>query len=248
LASTLPRLISFYSELGTEKWELLSALPFRAVDERRRCTLLQLQKLKKKLQIHGEKWQDFSSECLQFSELSAYSHCAFVPTRGAQVRRALGVGRTQSRASSSLREYRNLFAKAANFLSQADASTHPPLHRESVLRCWPQAASREIDSLRVPRVPRSRNRGLRSFPVQALYLRYSKASLQLNHAEHHVLSPQHPDRRDLRAIHRLSVEEPIAHAQASAQAWFFPNKEVQPSNVESPHLLLLEQVGLQLQR
>src|SRR5260221_1875475 len=142
-------------------------------------------------------------------------------------------------ASSLPQEYRNLFAKAANFLPQADASTHPPIHRESVLRCWPQAASLETDSLRVPLVPRSRNRGLHSFPIQALYLRCSKASLQLDHAEHHVLAPQHLDRKDVRAIHPLSVEGPIAHAQASAQAWFFPSKEVQPSNGESPHLLLL---------
>ncbi len=139
-------------------------------------------------------------------------------------------------ASSSLREYRNLFAKAENFLPQADASTHPPLHRESVLRCWPQAASLETDSLRVPLVSRSRNRGLHSFPIQAIYWRCSKASLQLDHAEHHVLAPQHLDRRDVRAIHRLSVEVPIANAQVSAQAWFSPSMEDQPSNAESPHL------------
>jgi len=90
-----------------------------------------------------------------------------------------GVGRTQSMASSSLREYRNLFVEAANFLPQADASTHPPTHRESVLRCWPQAASLETDSLRVPLVPRSRNRGWHSFPIQALDWRWSKAALQL---------------------------------------------------------------------
>src|SRR5262245_66508518 len=110
-------------------------------------------------------------------------------------------------ASSSLREYRNLFAKAANFLPPADASTHPPVHREGVLRCWPQAASLETDSLRVLLVPRSRNRGLHSFPIQVLCLRCSKALLQVDHAEHHVLAPQHLDRRDVRAIHRLSVEE-----------------------------------------
>src|SRR5487761_2272292 len=133
-----------------------------------------------------------------------------------------------------------MFAKAANFLPQADASTHPPIHRESVLRCWPQAASRETDSLRVPLLPRSRNRGLHSFPIQALDLRCSKASLQLDHAAHHVLAPQHLDRKDVHATHPVSVEGLLVHARSSAQAWFFQSKEVQPSNGESPHILLLE--------
>src|SRR5262249_49006189 len=145
------------------------------------------------------------------------SHLAFASTLGAQVRQTLGVGRMQSRASSSLREYRNLFAKAANFLQQADASTHPLIYRESVLRYWLQGPSLETDSLRVPLVPRSRNRGLHSFPIQAFYLRCSKASLQLDDAEHHALAPQHLDQRDVCAIHPLSIEGPIAHAQASAQ-------------------------------
>ena len=143
---------------------------------------------------------------------------------GAQVRRALVFERLPSMASSSLRKYENLPAKAANFLPQADASTHPPIHRESVLRCWLQAASLETDSLRVPLVPRSRNRGLHSFLIQALDSRCSTASLQLDHAERHVLPPQHLDRRAGHAIHRGLVEGPTAHAQAFAQAWVFPEQ------------------------
>jgi hypothetical protein len=183
----------------------------------------------------GAKAADNRSQQVHVRKLSTYAadscieSCPLLPakdrpnpaaasTLGAQVRRALGVGRRQSMVSSSLREYRNLFVKAANFLTQADAATHPPKHRESVLRCWLQAASLETDSLLVPLVPRSQNRGLHLFPIQAPYLRYSKASFQFDYDARHVLVPRHLDQKAGCAIHRLSVVKPIAHAQASAQA------------------------------
>ena len=93
----------------------------------------------------------------------------------AQVRRVLVSGRMLSMASSCLRECGNLPAKAANSLPQAVVSTHLPAHRENVLHYWPQAASLATGNLRVPLVPRNRNRGLHSFPIQVPYLQCSKA-------------------------------------------------------------------------
>jgi hypothetical protein len=143
-------------------------------------------------------------------------------------------------ASSYPRECGNLPAKVANSLPQAVVSTHLPAHRENVLHYWPQAASLATGNLRVPLVPRNRNRELHSFPIQAPYLLCSKAWPRLNHAWRYVLALLHLDQRDALAIHQVSIEAPLSHSQAFEQALFFLNMEVQPSNEELPHLILLK--------
>jgi hypothetical protein len=141
-------------------------------------------------------------------------------------------------ASSCLRIYGNLPAKAANSLLQAVASVHLPAHPENVLRCWPQAAWPATGNLRVPRVPRSQNRESHSFPIQVLYWLCSKAWLQLEHAWCYARALLHLDQRDALAIHQASIEARLSHFQAFEQALFFLNREAQPSNEELPHLIL----------
>ena len=48
------------------------------------------------------------------------------------------------------------------------------------------------------------------------------------------------DQIDAHAIHQMSVEAPNARSQVFVQELFFLNRAVQPSNEESPHLLLLK--------
>src|SRR5919202_330704 len=85
----------------------------------------------------------------------------------AQVHPVSAFGKTQSMASSSQRICRSSLAKAVNSSPRAASIARLPAHLRNGLHYWLQAASLATDNLRVLPVPKSRNRVLHSFLIQA---------------------------------------------------------------------------------
>src|SRR6266540_6874053 len=82
--------------------------------------------------------------------------------------------------------------------------------------------------------PKSRNRGLHSLLIQALYLLFSKAWPRSMYAWHRGRALLHLDQKVAHATHQLSIGVPNTPVQAFSQASFSLKKEVQPSNGELP--------------
>lgn len=156
-----------------------------------------------------------------------------------QVHQALVVERMPSTVSSHHLRYGNSPVNLANFVSQVVSSTRHPVHRGNALHCSRQGAWPAICNLRVLLLPRSRNRELHQYPIQAHDLLFSIALSQSGHAFHRVRVLLHLDQIDRHAIHQLSIAELNTRSQVFLQGLFFRNKAIQPSNEELPHFSLL---------
>ena len=152
----------------------------------------------------------------------------------ARVHLASAFGRTQSMDSSSRQICRRSLVKVVNSFPRVSSIARLPTHLENGLHYWHQAASLATDNLHVLPVPKSRNRGLHSLLIQALYLLFSKAWSRSMYAWHRGRALLHLDQKVAHATHQLSIGVPNTPVQAFSQASFSLKKEVQPSNGELP--------------